>query len=370
MNQDRVWILLSKKLSGEAIQAEIKELEVLILGHPEWQQAIQNIEDLWGQKAQVSFLEAEESFLFHQQKLREMGIGFDEQQTPQIKSRRKFGRIYQIAAAAAVIISFFFLFKSMVLSEGESKYNRNQNITREVNEITTRAGSKSKIKLPDGSIVWLNAGSKLTYYKDYGKELREIYLSGEGFFDVAKMKDKPFIIHTSSITIKVLGTVFNVKAYPDDRLTETSLISGSIEVTIKNRPNDKIILSPREKLIVQNDFTISKNIEPDSLSAKRQVLAPPLILVDKLRYNPLDSTVAEAEWTNNRLVFRDESFEELAVRLERWYDVIIEIQDENLKKAKLNGIFETETIIQALDALAEMIHFKYEKTGNKILINP
>ena len=86
-------------------------------------------------------------------------------------------------------------------------------------------------------------------------------LTGEGFFDVTKNKGKPFIINTSSIKIKVLGTAFNVKAYPEDKQTETSLIRGSIEVTIRNRPNDKIILTPSEKLVVENDIA---HLEKDS----------------------------------------------------------------------------------------------------------
>ncbi len=135
-------------------------------------------------------------------------------------------------------------------------------IARQVNEISTRPGSKSKVELPDGSVVWLNAGSTLTYDKDFGKENRAVTLIGEGFFDVTKNKEKPFIISTESISIKVLGTVFNVKAYKEDKQTETSLIHGSIEVTIKNRPNDKIILSPSEKLIVEN--SILKNVQKEN----------------------------------------------------------------------------------------------------------
>ena len=88
-----------------------------------------------------------------------------------------------------------------------------------------------------------------------------------------------------------------------------------------------------------------------------------------MKYNPEDSTVAETQWINNKLIFRDESFADLAVRMERWYDVKIEISDPGLMQAKLNGIFESETIIQALEALRILIPFRYEQTGNKILIH-
>ena len=91
--------------------------------------------------------------------------------------------------------------------------------------------------------------------------------------------------------------------------------------------------------------------------------------VNKLKYSPADSTVAETEWIKNRLVFRDESLAELAVRMERWYDVSIEITDEELQQKRVTGIFENETIDQALGALKFFIPFKYEQTGNKIIIH-
>jgi ferric-dicitrate binding protein FerR (iron transport regulator) len=198
--------------------------------------------------------------------------------------------------------------------------------------------------------------------------MREVTLSGEGYFDVMKMKEKPFIIHTSTINIKVLGTVFNVKAYPDDKSTETSLIRGRIEVTIKNRPNDKIILSPSEKLIVEND----EIIQNAKVTGKDEAGVAPvstLMSVKKLKYEGGDSTVAETEWIKNRLIFRNESFAEVAVQMERWYDVDINITDTALSEIRLNGTFDDETISQALDALKEFISFHYEQNGNKIIIN-
>ena len=94
----------------------------------------------------------------------------------------------------------------------------------------------------------------------------------------------------------------------------------------------------------------------------------PKLSINKLKYSPVDSTVAETQWINNRLVFRDESFEELATRLERWYDVSIELKDASLEDARLNGIFQSETIVQALEALKISVPFSYEQKGNKITI--
>jgi transmembrane sensor len=245
---------------------------------------------------------------------------------------------------------------------------------KEVSEITTHFGSKSKVQLPDGSAVWLNAGSSLTYGKDYGKDFREVNLSGEGYFDVTRNPDKPFIIHTSNINIKVLGTLFNVKAYPGDKMTETSLIRGSIEVTIKNRPNDKIILSPNEKLVVDNGTTqqeTAKTPYPVLKSGREQrfSVGNTLISLDKLKVNPTDSSLYETEWTRNRLVFRDETLDDVFIRMERWYNVTIILNDKSIGSLHYSGSFETETIYQALDALKESLTFKYEQIGNSIIIH-
>lgn len=361
-------MLFSKKLSGEASAEELRSLEELILTHPEWQYAIQNLEDLWKHQSAGDFSLEEDAYMLHLHRMKEMNIPFGEEgewAEPVLEENRGRRKWYW-AAAAVVAIAGYFLFS--VFFNGGKKANAET--AQLVNEISTRPGSKSKVQLPDGTVVWLNAGSKLSYTKDFGKELREVTLTGEGFFDVVKNKEKPFIISTSTINIKVLGTAFNVKAYPEDKLTETSLIRGSIEVTIKNRPNDKIILSPSEKLVVENDATRLESPERGVVQ-KAHIAVPAistLVAINKLKYSPVDSTVAETQWVNNKLVFRDEPFTDLAVRLERWYDVQIEIRNAELANVRMNGIFESETIIQALDALKESIPFKYEKTGSKIII--
>ncbi len=362
MSQEKFWVLLSKKLSEEASIAELKELEILILEHPEWQYAIQNLGDLWKQQAPKDDMPAEDAYMLHLHRMTEMNISFGDSLTEPIPSigKNRTRKWYWAAAAVVIFATGLFAFGKLF-----NKSNGNAIAAlREVNEVSTRQGSKSKIQLPDGSVVWLNAGSKLTYNKEYGQQIREVTLTGEGYFDVMKNKEKPFIIHTSNINIKVLGTAFNVKAYPEDKQTETSLIRGSIEVTIKNRPDNKIILSPNEKLIVENEFFIKKEAEKNDSK-----YAQPAISINKLKHNPVDSAVAETQWIDNKLVFNDESFAELAIRMERWYDVDIEISDPLLLQKRMTGNFEKETIEQAVEALKLMIPFKHEQTGNKIIIH-
>lgn len=365
--QERFWILFSKKLSGEATIAETQELEVLITKHPEWQLAIQNLEDLWKhQPSKEDITHEEDAYLLHLHRMTEKNIPFGEgpDKFPAGVPKNIWLKWYWIAAASLVVLvtSLFFFRKN------SSAANQPLAI-KEVNEISTQPGSKSKIQLPDGTTVLLNAGSSLTYGKEYGRELREVNLEGEGFFDVQKNKEVPFIIHTSDINIKVLGTVFNVKAYPEDKKTETSLIRGSIEVTIKNRPNDKIILSPSEKLVVENNRAA---ITKDRLKEAKEVLPPnlqTLVSVNKINYSRIDSSIAEIQWTENKLVFRDQAFTDLAADMQRWYNVKIDITDPVLAEARLTGIFENETIEQALEALKISTAFRYDKKGNNIIIH-
>lgn len=374
MSQERFWVLFSKKIAAEASSDEISELENLIQEHPEWQFAVQNLEDLWNhQPKPLDTLDPEDAYILHLNRINELQIPFgDYQIEAPVYSLQRNKKWYW--AAAILLVASAGLFALLQINKRE----KNSSPVSYVNEVSTRPGSKSKIQLPDGSMVWLNAGSKLTYTKDFGKKNREVMLTGEAFFDVTKNPEKPFLIQTNSINIKVLGTAFNVKAYPEDKQTETSLIRGNIEVTIKNRPNDKIFLSPSEKLVVENSSVAEnkksfinpgKTNRPTTAENITPALLVPKLSINKLKYSPVDSTVAETQWINNRLVFRDESFADLAIRLERWYDVTIEINDGALEEARFNGIFQSETIVQALEALKISVPFVYEQKGNKITIH-
>lgn len=360
MSQENFWVLLSKKLSGEASGSELKELERLILEHPEWQYAVQNLEELWKQQPpRKESIQEEDAYMLHLHRMQEMNIPFGDEPAidEPVQSVKRMSKKWYWAAAAILIAGFFGVSRFFFKGNNDKAISAQQ-----LNEISTRRGSKSKIQLPDGSVVWLNAGSKLTYTKDYGRELREVTLTGEGYFDVMKMKETPFIIHTSSIDIKVLGTVFNVKAYPEDKQTETSLLHGSIEVTIKNRPDNKIILRPNDKLVVENE--LMRKTEP-----QKTVTVSPAYAVNKIAYTLADSAVIETQWIDNKLVFRDESFAEVAERMKRWYDVNVEITDPKLQEVRMSGNFEKETVGQALEALKIFIPFRHEQTGNKIIIH-
>jgi ferric-dicitrate binding protein FerR (iron transport regulator) len=178
---------------------------------------------------------------------------------------------------------------------------------------------------------------------------------------VVKDAAHPFIIHTKVIDVKVLGTQFNVKAYPNDNYTEASLIRGSLEVTVKNRPNEKHYLKPNEKVSVAN------NIDE---RAEKITKSKPLILTESLTYYHADSTIIETSWVDDKLVFQEnETFRDVALKMERWFgEININFADEEVANYRIYGSFTTETINQALEALHEAFKFNYKITGNNIII--
>lgn len=215
-------------------------------------------------------------------------------------------------------------------------------------------GTRTNLLLPDGTVVWLNAGSVLTYPANFTGEKREVALEGEAFFDVAANATHPFIVHTSTASIRVLGTSFDVKAYERDKTMETTLIKGSIEVTYRR---SRIILKPNQKLVVvREDTTVEKKEQRPEVN-----IIKPTIEVHT-------GAIIETSWTDNKLIFQDEDFKALAEQMERWYGVTIAFDRRELENLRFTGTFQKETIRQALEALQLTASFKYSITGNQITI--
>ena len=188
-------------------------------------------------------------------------------------------------------------------------------------------------------------------------------LTGEGFFDVVHNADKPFIIHTSFFDIKDLGTQFNVKCYPDDKTTETSLVEGSVEITVKKRPKDKWILKPDEKLVLLNE-DIADDLKKEASAAKTGHLSQePIVAIKNLTYLPADSFAIETAWTYNKLSFEDEAFSEVAKKMARWYDTEFEFRNKRLEDIHMNGSFIAESLVQAMDALKYTNGFRLYDQG-------
>jgi ferric-dicitrate binding protein FerR (iron transport regulator) len=346
MDENRFYILIAKKLANELTDEEI-------IGKPPV--------TLHNQDKILSNLRL---------KLTDIDAGFKiseaENVAEEIKIEPAFWSIYRkkiILSSLAIflIVSTLFILKA-------NKQPENINAVSE-NNISTKPGSKSQVKLPDGTLVILNADSKLTYPDNFLGNTREVTLEGEAYFNVTHNKQKPFIIHSKAMDIKVLGTQFNVKAYPQENTSEATLIKGSIEVTLTGHTHEKIMLKPNEKITVSNQPVIQNVVteKPQKIPSK-PIDEIPLISVDQVRADEKENIISEIGWTQNKLMFKNESLQSIVATLGRWYGVQIQINSENLKDQKFTGNFNAETLTQVLQALQLSYNFSYKKENNSIII--
>ena len=374
-HKEYTWNLIAKRLSGEATAEELRELEDLLRGNPELHYPMQTIADLWNPSNAHDLQMAEQAFNRHLDRMKELNIDFSTPAAtkepiefpayPIASGRRR--KTWLMAASFGTIIALSIALLNTRSSAPKVAATVANIPTLTGNEIFTGNGSRTHLVLPDGSVVWLNAGSRINYEKNYGSILREVTLTGEAFFDVAPNASKPFVIHTARVDIRVLGTKFNVKSYPSDRTTETTLIRGSIEVSIKNRSNNKIVLKPNEKLVIENeDSALQQQPHSHEMKAKES-----LVKISKPTYEPGSGIIVETSWIDNKLIFQDEEFRELAKQMERWYGVVIRFSNPKEEELRFTGIFTNETIQQALEALklTRASSFDYDIDGGNITIH-
>jgi transmembrane sensor len=356
---ERIWFLLSRSLSGDATEQDKEELDGLLQQHPELMQQYDMLHQLWSVNA-AGYEEPAADDKIN----RILQLAADEKDVKQdaapVMRLNKWRKFYRVAAIVTALAAGAWLF---------TIWNKNRNALA-ANEVIAPKGSKTRTILPDGSTVWLNAGSRIVY-ANFNGPVREITLEGEAFFDVVHVENstthqrKPFIVHAGSIDIKVLGTAFNVKSYPEEKTIETTLIRGLVQITRKgDKSGEPVYLHPNEKIVLpvnSADAGIAKNpASPASSQTTRQIIH-------------IDSTVKETEhvetaWVYNRLEFRGDNFEQLALKLERWYNIKIYFEDDAARQLVFNGSLQTETVEQAFTALKEAVPFEVSINNNEVFI--
>jgi transmembrane sensor len=260
------------------------------------------------------------------------------------------------AAVVFVVLSLAFIFKYIFTQ-------------RSVNdgafcEIVVPIGEKSQIILPDGTHIWINSGSRFVYPATYGVNNRSVFLEGEAYFDVTKYKKMPFIVKTKDVKVRVLGTAFNVKSYNSDKTVETTVVRGLVKVSGISDCKTSILVNPDEKAVFMKD--------PGQRYAG--LPGPPNKAVyGKPGIQPLIVVKANAEavtcWKDQLLVFTDETFEDMVVKMERWYNIRITITDPTLKTERFNGKFvHNETVYQVLEAVKLTTPIDYKVRDNEIII--
>jgi transmembrane sensor len=364
--QNQFWSLLSKKLSNEANFEELEELQTILLNNPDLHHHADMMTEMWQQDAKINNVGSETAYVRHIMKNKD---DFFTEETTVAEFKKK----YSLFSTRKLTL---FSFVTLIMIATGAVYFLTQKIKPEtiagkaISSVATKNGNRTKIVLPDGSQVWLNAGSNLDYNNaDFNKDVREVSLNGEAYFDVTKNADKPFIIHTKKMDIKVIGTAFNIRSYGDEKIAEASLIRGSIEVTLKDRKDQKIILKPNEKISIANDELQQVVLRNGQKIAEKKSSKPvPQILVTELKPNPVYNIIPEIAWTQNKLYFEDESLEDIGPMIERWFGKKVVIERESLKKVRYTGNFENETMDEVLSYLKLSKPFNFKIENDTVVI--
>ena len=374
MLNEKLAVLMSRYLSKEASPAEQEELFALLENDPQRQYLFDLLTNFWAPSPSLQPKDSDDDHFNHILALANEEAALAEQLRQRIHEQIpeqislpspsrvfRYRKIYAWSAAVAAIFIAALIYLYDLFPPNNPPLDTALAPVHK-NEVKAKSGARSRLTLPDGTKVWLNADSRIIYGNGFNVRSREVELEGEAFFDVVKNASRPFIVHAAGIDIKVMGTAFNVKSYPLEPTTETTLMRGSVEVVKANEPSGaKIILQPYEKLV----FT--KAIDSMRLLSVGKIL-PQEMLIIAVAPNLPDSVMKETSWMYNRLFFDGDTFRELAVKMERWFNVNIHFRDETVAEYQFKGVFKNETIIQALDALQVTADFKYSIHGNDIEI--
>jgi len=351
--------LIVKLLKAEASLDEKQELLAWVNENKANKKLYVQLKDIW---------EATQASTSHSFNSQQAWYQFQEQIAEKIddSKRQKQRQIYLniLKIAALVIITFS---ASRIALPSKTEVHR----PVAINEVSVPFGSKTQITLPDGSKVWINSGSKLHYNSDYNDTSRIVNLIGEAYFDVVKNPEKPFIVKTGGLDIKAYGTTFNVKSYPEDNFIETILVNGL--VTIVNQTSNKQIakLEPNQKTIYyKKEAKIAfenKIMKPEKTPEMEKIITinPKVQMV-------LVQTQSEnfTAWKDQKLIFNSETFDEIVLKLERWYGVNIKLMDKKIKDERFTGKFtHNEPLIQVLEVIKVTTPIKYTVKLNDVFIS-
>ncbi|MGN6495499.1 MAG: FecR family protein [Agriterribacter sp.] len=350
MSESRIWQLSARKLTQDITLEELQELEQLLQANPAIASQLELHSHYFMSKGSNEGIADEEAWQKQMEKLH--------QHFPQVfplphqqKHVSIRWRIAAWAVAALFLISIpmfdFFLLKPAY----------KETVSFQALELKA-VDSSYEMQLPDGSKVMLNKNSHISLSEGFGEKNRAVRLEGEAFFDIAHNAALPFTVNIRSIQIKVLGTTFNVRAYSDEKELQASLFKGSVEITDGVHKSLKLLLKPNEKVTLPIN---EESAEEDAATPAKSSNAFPFKM-EKLAKEEASGMVPEIAWTRHKLVFNSEPLSQVVNKLEKWFDVSIKIRDASLRDERFTGVFEEETIDEALSNLQHTYPFRFTKT--------
>lgn len=211
--------------------------------------------------------------------------------------------------------------------------------TPQMNTLAVPRGGEYQLILSDGTRIWMNAESFLRYPASFVGEKREVFLEGEAFFEVAKDTEHPFVVHTNRHSVEVLGTSFNISAYPDYKVY-TTLEEGRVKVSTAKA---SVVLNPDQQAVIEpeNDDIVTRDV--------------PAYLF--------------TSWAKGNYEFRNTSLAEIVAQLSRWYNVDIYFKNESLKNKRFAGIiFREEELSFAIEVIERVSNVHFTRDGETIYI--
>jgi transmembrane sensor len=264
------------------------------------------------------------------------------------EKKRKLNTTLKIVLKYAAIIVFLISLTTIYYTNKQQiKRNDTQTELSYVSFITEN-GQRSKVVLPDSSIVWLNSGTTLSYPSNFSKHFRKVSLKGQAFFQVAHKENNPFSVQANGLIVKALGTKFDVDAYPENDKIAVVLESGKVELGYEGFESFNYTMQPGEKAM----YNIADNV---------------------LSLNNVDADIYSS-WKDGKLIFRNESMKNVVEKLKRWYNINIEVTDEEVYNSIFSGTIQNESYEEIFryieivcDVHCKLLH-NYEKEAKPEII--
>ena len=274
-----------------------------------------------------------------------------EKEQPVTHNRFTLGwkQILKVAAVFVILVAGVALYRSSdtVSAEPEQLANEESIQVGDTEERSNPRGQRSVLMLPDGSKVWLNSESKISYTKEFNRRnTRDVYLEGEAFFNVVHNESAPFIVHAaSSIRIEVLGTSFNVKSYRNDQTVETTLVNGKVsidKVEKDGQSSGNLILRPNQRAVY---FKETNTLNVESVNASNL-----------------------SAWRHDHLVFDETPLRDVFTQLERWYDIRIHVSENEDLECRLTANVQQESLENVLKLLETSHQIEYTISDKDVFI--
>lgn len=270
----------------------------------------------------------------------------------QTEGRKKFRSViyYSSAAIIAILLCVDILNRNIFKPDDAGNIKALPEIVNKVDNqlltIYTPKGAKAYITLPDSSLVKLNSDTKIIYPAKFSGDIRDVYIDGEGYFQVEKDTIHPMIVRTSKgYNIKVVGTKFNVSSYSNESTSKTTLIEGCVNILEKRSNKEEVVsvLKKGESFVQQDNLTKNSYKNPDSSS--------------------------EIAWTNDVLVFQDTPMKEALIRLERWHGTKFIVKSPKIYNIRLTAEYVNESIVQILEYIKFSSGINYSISNNTVTLS-